>query len=161
MRRWTHFIIKIIIIKSCFSKIMIKVASRCSVNIMIDYSFFIIGFSLMVEVSINWTEFFCKLSCQNSLPIPQESVPCRWFLMIGKNVECLSVFIYLFIYLFYFFCCRLLSTQRILTFLCKMFLVKRLIIHWSNSINKGVFIVNLSVWWNMQDNDITVPNLKM
>ena len=100
MRRWTHFIIKIIIIKSCFSKIMIKVASRCSVNIMIDYSFFIIGFSLMVEVSINWTEFFCKLSCQNSLPIQQKSVPCRWFLMIGENVECLSVFIYLFIYSF-------------------------------------------------------------
>ena len=139
MKGWTHFLIKIIVIKSCFSKIKIKVASRCSVNIMIDYSFFIIGFSLMVEVSINWTEFFCKLSCQNSLPIQQKSVPCRWFLMIGKNVECLSVFIYLF----YFFCCRLLSTQRILTFLCKMFLVKRLIIHLSNSINKGVFICEL------------------
>ena len=161
MRRWTHFIIKIIIIKSCFSKIMIKVASRCSVNIMIDYSFFIIGFSLMVEVSINWTEFFCKLSCQNSLPIQQKSVPCRLFLMIGI-IKMLSVYQSLFFFfLFYFFCCRLLSTQRILTFLCKMFLVKRLIIHWSNSINKGVFIVNLSVWWNMQDNDITVPNLKM
>ena len=43
---------KIIIIKSCFSKIKMKVASRCSVNIMIDYSFFIIGFSLMVELNI-------------------------------------------------------------------------------------------------------------
>ena len=143
MRRWTHFIIKIIIIKSCFSKIMIKVASRCSVNIMIDYSFFIIGFSLMVEVSINWTEVFCKLSCQNSLPIQQKSVPCRLFLMIGI-IKMLSVYQSLFFYdLFYFFCCRLLSTQRILTFLCKMFLVKRLIIHWSSSINKGVFICEL------------------
>ena len=52
----------------------------------------------MVELSI---EFFCKLSCQNSLPIEQKSVPCRLFLMNGiiKNVECLLVFI-LFILLF-------------------------------------------------------------
>ena len=99
MKGWTHFLIKIIVIKSCFSKIKIKVASRCSVNIMIDYSFFIIGFSLMVEVSINWTEFFCKLSCQNSLPIQQKSVPCRLFLMTGI-IKMLSVYRSLFIYLF-------------------------------------------------------------
>ena len=66
---------------------------------MIDYSFFMIGFSLMVEVSINWTEFFCKLSCQNSLPIQQKSVPCGLFLMIGI-IKMLSVYWSLFIYLF-------------------------------------------------------------
>lgn len=89
------------IIKICFSNIKIKVASRYSVNIVIIiYYFFIIGSSLMVELSI---EFFCKLSCQNSLPIQQKSVPCGLFLIIGF-VKMLSVHLSLFFcYLFYFF----------------------------------------------------------
>lgn len=124
-----------------------------------NYYFVIIGSSLMVELSI---EFLCKLSCQNSLPVQQKSVPCRLLLMIGigKNVKCLPVFIFL-LFILLFFCCRLSSTQRILTFLCKMFLVKSLIIHWSNSINKGVFVVNWSMWLSVQDDNITVPKLKM
>ena len=140
MRRWTHFIMKIIIIKSCFSKIKMKVASRCSVNIMIDYSFFIIGFSLMVELNI-------ELSSSVNYPVKTIFQSSRSLFHVDYFLWLVSywVFIglYLFIYLFYFFCCRLLSTQRILTFLCKIFLVKRLIIHWSSSINKGVFICEL------------------
>ena len=140
MSRWTHFLIKIIIIKSCFSKIKIKVASRCSVNIMIDYSFFIIGFSLMVELNI-------ELSSSVNYPVKTIFQSSRSLFHVDYFLWLVSywVFIglYLFIYLFYFFCCRLLSTQRILTFLCKIFLVKRLIIHWSSSINKGVFICEL------------------
>ena len=140
MRRWTHFIIKIIIIKSCFSKIKIKVASRCSVKMMIDNSFFIIGFSLMVELNI-------ELSSSVNYPVKTIFQSSRSLFHVDYFLWLVSywVFIglYLFIYLFYFFCCRLLSTQRILTFLCKIFLVKRLIIHWSSSINKGVFICEL------------------
>ena len=117
---------------------------QCKINIMIGYSFFITGFSLMVEVSI-------ELSSSVNYPV-KTLFQSSWslfhvddFLWLVKMLSVYrSLFIYLFIYLFYFFCCRLLSTQRILTFLCKMFLVKRLIIHWSNSINKGVFIVNWS-----------------
>ena len=140
MKGWTHFLIKIIVIKSCFSKIKIKVASRCSVNIMIDYSFFIIGFSLMVELNI-------ELSSSVNYPVKTIFQSSRSLFHVDYFLWLVSywVFIglYLFIYLFYFFCCRLLSTQRILTFLCKIFLVKRLIIHWSSSINKGVFICEL------------------
>ena len=117
---------------------------QCKINIMIGYSFFITGFSLMVEVSI-------ELSSSVNYPVKTLFQSSRSlfhvddFLWLVKMLSVYrSLFIYLFIHLFYFFCCRLLSTQRILTFLCKMFLVKRLIIHWSNSINKGVFIVNWS-----------------
>lgn len=123
--------------KICFSNIKLKVASRYSVNIIIIiYYFFIIGSSLMVELSL---EFSCKLSCENSLPIHVD-----YFLWLQVSEKCcMFTGHYFFINLFYFFCCRLSSTQRILTFLCKMFLVKRLIIRWSSSINKGVFICEL------------------
>ena len=100
MRRWTHFIIKIIVIKSCFSKIKIKVASRCSVNIMIDYSFFIIGFSLMVELNI-------ELSSSVNYPV-KTLFQSSWslfhvddFLWLVKVLSVYrSLFIYLFIWLF-------------------------------------------------------------
>ena len=96
MRRWTHFIIKIIIIKSCFSKIKIKVASRCSVKMMIDNSFFIIGFSLMVELSV-------ELSSSVNYPDKTLFQSSRSLFHVDDFlwlVKMLSVYRSLFIYLF-------------------------------------------------------------
>ena len=97
MKGWTHFLIKIIVIKSCFSKIKIKVASRCSVNIMIDYSFFIIGFSLMVELNI-------ELSSSVNYPVKTIFQSSRSLFHVDYFLWLVSywVFIglYLFIYLF-------------------------------------------------------------